>query len=253
MAVPRRVPTTTMQNAAIILAAGKGTRMSSDLPKVLHDVGGKPMVGHVIDALRPLTAGRIYLIVGYRAELVEEVCKDEGVHFVLQREQLGTGHAVMQAEQALGEFDGTVLVLNGDVPCIRTATIEAFVRYHQAEGAAATVMTARLEDASGYGRIIREPDGSLARIVEHKDASGGERAINEINSGLFCFDRRRLFEALEATSRDNTQGEYYLTDVIEVLKARGEPVRACCVDDAREVTGVNTDAELDAIRGSFEG
>lgn len=237
-----------MSMAAIILAAGKGTRMTSDRPKVLHMVQGRPMLAHVIDAVREACDGRIYVVVGYRAEEVEEACHSDGVHFVLQEEQLGTGHAVMQCEKPLSGFSGTVVVLNGDVPCLRPQTIRQFSDYHHDEGAAATVLSARLEDPFGYGRIVRDDNGALAAIVEQKDADETIRRINEINSGLFCFDKEKLFTALAAIGRNNAQNEYYLTDVIAVLKNGGEAVRAYCVDDPSEVAGVNTDAELEAIR-----
>lgn len=243
----------TTQRAAVILAAGKGTRMpASDIPKVMHAVGGRPMVAHVIDAIRPVCGDRIYVVVGYKAEQVIGAFRGSGVTFVRQHEQLGTGHAVVQCERELGGFSGTVIVLNGDVPCLRSRTIEGFARYHDSERAAATVLTAVLADPKGYGRIVRGPDDSLERIVEEKDASENERAIAEINSGLFCFDKDKLFDALAATDRNNAQREYYLTDVVAVLRARGERVRAWRVADAWEVAGVNTERELAAVRERFE-
>jgi bifunctional UDP-N-acetylglucosamine pyrophosphorylase/glucosamine-1-phosphate N-acetyltransferase len=237
-----------MSMAAIILAAGKGTRMTSDLPKVLHTVQGRPMLSHVIDSVRAACDGGIYVVVGYKAAEVEEACGGEGVHFVLQEEQL-----VMQCQRALAGFSGTVVVLNGDVPCLRPQTIRQFSDYHHNEGAAATVLSARLKDPFGYGRIVRDGDGALVAIVEQKDADETTRRINEINSGLFCFDKGKLFSALGAVGRNNAQNEYYLTDVIAVLKNDGEVVRAFCVEDSSEVAGVNTDAELEAIRRRMEG
>ena len=242
-----------MQRAAVILAAGKGTRMpASDIPKVMHGVKGKPMVAHVVEAVRPVCADGICVVVGYKAEQVVDAVKDAGVSFVYQTEQLGTGHAVIQCEAALKEFSGTVIVLNGDVPCLRTKTIEEFARYHDREGSAATVLTAAVDDPRGYGRIVRAQDGSLVGIVEEKDASESERRIREINSGLFCFEKDKLFEALSETNRENVQREYYLTDVIAVLKRRGERVCAYRVGDPREVSGVNTEEELLAVRAYFE-
>lgn len=225
---------------------------AADIPKVMHEVAGKPMVAHVVDAVRQAGAGRIYLVVGYKAEEVVAALEGSGVEFVYQREQLGTGHAVLQCAKALENFSGTVIVLNGDVPCLRSQTIGDFVAYHDAERAAATVLTAVLPEPKGYGRIVRDPDGSLAAIVEEKDASSEVRAIREINSGLFCFDKSKLFGALAATDRNNVQGEYYLTDVIGVLKRRGERVRAHRAADPFEVAGVNTAAELEAVREYFE-
>lgn len=242
-----------MSVAAIVLAAGKGTRMTADLPKVLHEVGGRPMVSFVIDAIRPLAGDRVYVVVGYKADEVKRACSDARVHFVMQEEQLGTGHAVMQCEQPLAGFDGTVIVLNGDVPCLTENTIRKFVEFHDGEQAAATVLTAVLDDATGYGRIIKDGDGALQGIVEDKDADGKTQKIREINSGLFCFERKKLFDALKSLDRDNAQGEYYLTDVISALRRNGDRVFAYRVDDAREVAGVNTDGELDAVREYMQG
>jgi bifunctional UDP-N-acetylglucosamine pyrophosphorylase/glucosamine-1-phosphate N-acetyltransferase len=243
-----------LKRAAVILAAGKGTRMpASDFPKVMHRVKGKPMVAHVVEAIRPVCGERIFLVVGYRAETVVSTFRDAGVRFVYQNEQLGTGHAVIQCREALEGYSGTVIVLNGDVPCLRTATIEEFARYHDEAGAAGTVLTAVVADPKGYGRIVRARDGSLLAIVEEKDAGEEERRIREINSGLFCFDKDKLFEALAATGRNNAQNEYYLTDVIGVLKRRGEIVCAFQAEDPWEVSGVNTEMELEAVRTYLEG
>jgi bifunctional UDP-N-acetylglucosamine pyrophosphorylase / glucosamine-1-phosphate N-acetyltransferase len=226
---------------------------TSEIPKVMHEVGGKPMILHVVEAMRRVCGDRIYVVVGYKSEQVVGALKDSSVRFVHQREQLGTGHAVVQCEDALEDFSGTVIVLNGDVPCLRAETIENFARFHDSERAAATVLTALLDVPKGYGRIVRAEDGSLLAIVEEKDATPEERAIREINSGLFCFEKEKLFDALSATDRDNAQKEYYLTDVIRVLKRRGEPVRAYRVSDPWEVSGVNTADELEAVRAYFEG
>jgi len=238
---------------AVILAAGKGKRMQSDLPKVLHEVGGRPMVSRVIDTVRTLSPDRIVLVVGYQADLVKETIRDDDVSFALQSEQLGTGHAVMQAQDDLAGASGTVVVLNGDVPGLRPETLRNLVDFHESEGATATVLTARLDDPSGYGRIVRGADGRFERIVEHRDASPEELSIDEINSGMFCFDKDALFEALTSTDRDNAQNEYYLTDVIEVLSSNGASVRAYCVDDSSEVAGVNDAAELESIRKNLDG
>jgi UDP-N-acetylglucosamine diphosphorylase/glucosamine-1-phosphate N-acetyltransferase len=234
--------------AAVILAAGMGKRMKSDLPKVLHAVGGRPMLLHVIDAVKAIGASPIVVITGYQAERVEAACAGTGVAFARQPEQLGTGHAVMQAEPALSGYDGTAVVLNGDVPGLRTETIRDFIAYHEREHALATVLTARLDDPAGYGRIVRDAHGNLLRIVEQKDASESERAIQEINSGLFCFEIPELFSALKRVDRKNAQNEYYITDVIGLFAAEGKRVAAWCIEDAREVAGVNNPDELDAVR-----
>jgi UDP-N-acetylglucosamine diphosphorylase/glucosamine-1-phosphate N-acetyltransferase len=232
----------------VILAAGQGKRMQSDLPKVLHAVGGRPMVRHVIDAVKTMRAHPIIVVTGYQAALVEDACRDADVEFVRQTEQLGTGHAVMQAEPQLAAFTGTVLVLNGDVPGLRPPTIRRFVEYHVSERAAATVLTAALDDPSGYGRIVRDGQDRLLRIVEDRDATPAERTIREINSGLFCFAAPELFPALRRVTRRNAQNEYYLTDVIGLLASEGKQVAAWRIDDAREVAGVNNPDELDAVR-----
>ena len=234
--------------AAVILAAGQGKRMQSDLPKVLHTVGDRPMVLHVIDAVKALGASPVIVVTGYEAERVEAACAGAGVAFARQHQQLGTGHAVMQTQPHLASFAGTVLVLNGDVPGLRRDTMRRFVEYHRSHGGAATVLTARLDDPTGYGRIVRDDAGNLARIVEHRDATPAERAIHEVNSGLFCFDAQALFGALARVTRRNAQNEYYLTDVIGVLAAEGKGVAAYPIDDAREIAGVNNPDELDAIR-----
>jgi bifunctional UDP-N-acetylglucosamine pyrophosphorylase/glucosamine-1-phosphate N-acetyltransferase len=242
-----------MKTSAIILAAGQGTRMKSDLPKVLHTIMDRPMVLYVIDSVKKLSPDHTIVVVGYQADRVREACRGAGVEFVLQEEQLGTGHAVMQCEKSLGNFDGTIMVINGDVPCLTADTLGAFLRYHTGEGAAGTVLTARLADPAGYGRIVRGDDGSLLKIVEHKDATESERDIREINSGLFCFDKKALFSALNDTDRDNAQKEYYLTDAIEKMRGHGMKVAAYCVEDEREVSGVNTVEELDGVRRFLEG
>lgn len=234
--------------AAVILAAGKGTRMSSDLPKVLHTINGRPLIAHIIDTVKSVPADRICVVVGYRADLVRQSCADEPVEFVMQEPQLGTGHAVLQCKPVLWDFDGTVLVLNGDVPCLRVGTIRAFIQKHKEEAASAAVLTAKMEDPTGYGRIIRDEEGSLFKIVEEKDACDRERRIDEVNTGLFCFDKKALFSALADIDQDNAQNEYYLTDVIAVMKGNGLVVKAHLIDDHMEVAGINTDSELETVR-----
>ena len=242
-----------MPVAAVILAAGQGTRMKSDLPKVLHEILGRPMVSYVVDSVKTLEPERVVVVIGYKAGMVREALAGEDVEFVLQEQQLGTGHAVAQCGAVLSGFDGTVLVLNGDVPCLQPDTLRRFVDDHVSDGASATVLTAELEDATGYGRIVRAGDGSLLKIVEHKDATGEELAIKEINSGMFCFDKNLLFGVLGGTNRENAQNEYYLTDVIELMQKEGRRVRAYCVDDSGEVAGVNNVSELEQVREYLEG
>jgi bifunctional UDP-N-acetylglucosamine pyrophosphorylase/glucosamine-1-phosphate N-acetyltransferase len=232
-----------MKKMAIVLAAGQGKRMKSKLYKVLHPVCGKPMVGHVIDTVNAASCERIVVIVGHGAEAVEETL-GEAAEYALQAEQLGTGHAVLQAKPLIGAEEGITLVICGDTPLVTADTVEAMMEQHLREGAAATVMTARMDDPTGYGRVVRGPDGMVLRIVEHKDCTPEEAAINEINAGTYCFDNRLLFQALDQVNNDNAQGEYYLPDVIGILQRQGARVSASLLEDPAEAIGVNDRAAL---------
>ncbi|MCM3667107.1 bifunctional UDP-N-acetylglucosamine diphosphorylase/glucosamine-1-phosphate N-acetyltransferase GlmU [Mesobacillus subterraneus] len=223
---------------AIILAAGQGTRMKSKLYKVLHPVCGKPMVQHVIDQVKSLNIKEIVTIVGHGAEKVKEQLGTDS-QYALQAEQLGTAHAVLQSEGMLAEKEGVTIVVCGDTPLIKAETMEALFKHHEETNAKATILTARAEDPTGYGRIVRNADGFVEKIVEHKDATEQERSINEINTGTYCFDNKLLFEAIHNVSNDNVQGEYYLPDVIEILKNQGEIVSAYVTDSFAETLGVN--------------
>ncbi|PLR78939.1 bifunctional UDP-N-acetylglucosamine diphosphorylase/glucosamine-1-phosphate N-acetyltransferase GlmU [Bacillus sp. V3-13] len=223
---------------AVILAAGQGTRMKSKLYKVLHPVCGKPMVEHVVDQVSKLNIKEIVTIIGHGAEEVKSQLGDKS-SYALQAEQLGTAHAVMQAKEILSGKEGVTVVVCGDTPLIRAETIEALFAHHEETGAKATVLTAWASDPAGYGRIIRNAEGFVEKIVEHKDASAEERNIQEINTGTYCFDNKHLFEALQNVSNDNVQGEYYLPDVIEILKKQGETVSAYQTADFGETLGVN--------------
>lgn len=223
---------------AVILAAGQGTRMKSKLYKVLHSVCGKPMVEHVVDNIYSLDVNRIVTIVGHGAEKVKEQLGEKS-EYVLQSEQLGTAHAVMQAEPILGSLEGTTLVICGDTPLIRPETMKALLEHHNEQHAKATILTAIADDPTGYGRILRNEEGQVAQIVEHKDATEDQRRVTEINTGTYCFDNKALFEALKHVNNDNAQGEYYLPDVIEILKQKGETVAAFVCDDFDETLGVN--------------
>jgi bifunctional UDP-N-acetylglucosamine pyrophosphorylase / glucosamine-1-phosphate N-acetyltransferase len=223
---------------AIVLAAGQGTRMKSDLYKVLHPVCGKPMVAHVIDNIKKLEAKRIVTIVGHGAEQVEQTLGAKS-EYVLQEEQLGTAHAVGQAESALGNLEGTTIVVCGDTPLIRSETMEALIAHHNESGAKATILTAHADDPTGYGRIVRGEDGQVLRNVEHKDATDDELVVTEINTGTYCFDNKSLFETLKKVTNDNAQGEYYLPDVIGILQAEGARVSAHVTNDFSETLGVN--------------
>ncbi|RLL41685.1 bifunctional UDP-N-acetylglucosamine diphosphorylase/glucosamine-1-phosphate N-acetyltransferase GlmU [Oceanobacillus piezotolerans] len=233
---------------AVILAAGQGTRMKSKLYKVLHPVMGTPMVQHVINELKPLQLEELVTIVGFGAEKVKETLGNQS-KFVIQEEQLGTGHAVIQAENLLKDKKGTTIVVCGDTPLISKETYEALFEHHEKEGASATVLTAKADDPSGYGRVIRNNDGQVERIVEHKDANDEELKVAEINTGTYCFDNQSLFQALKEVSNDNAQGEYYLPDVIEILKNKQEKVSAFMTPDFEETLGVNDRVALAKAEG----
>jgi bifunctional UDP-N-acetylglucosamine pyrophosphorylase / glucosamine-1-phosphate N-acetyltransferase len=232
----------------LILAAGLGTRMKSRRAKVLHKLGGRPIIAHVCRTAALLEPRRTYVIVGHQADDVRAAVKKElgsdQVVFVNQSEQRGTGDAVMAARSSLGEANSTVLILSGDVPLVHAETLRALVEQHHADRAACTMLTVRLENPTGYGRVVRDEAGSFLKIVEQKDATEDERQIREINAGIYCFDSEKLFQALERVRPTNSQGEYYLTDVPGILRFDGEQVTLCRHHDAREVSGVNTLAEL---------
>lgn len=233
-----------MQNLfAVILAAGKGTRMKSKTHKVLHPVCGKPMVQHVIDQLHAIGTSKTIMVVGYLGETVKAKLSSE-VLFAQQEQQLGTAHAVMQAKPLLQDLQGTTIVLNGDHPLFTRETLQKLVETHQESGAAATVLTAHMQDATGYGRVVRYEDGSVERIVEHKDATDDELLIQEINTGTFCFDNQKLFAALEKVNNDNAQGEYYLPDALTILREGGERISAQVIQDVNEAMGVNDRLQL---------
>lgn len=231
-----------MYKCALILAAGQGKRIKSDLPKVLHKVCGKEMVNHVIDTLRKGNVEDINVIVGKGAELVKENTKSRNVSYSLQEAQLGTGHAVKCAMDFLKDKKGTVAVFNGDAPLIEEGTIEELFKVHKESGNSATILTSILDDASGYGRIIRSGDEVL-KIVEHKDCNEEELKVKEINSGMYCFEIESLVECLGNLSNNNSQGEYYLTDVIGMLKEKDEKVGALVIN-YEETLGVNSRVQL---------
>lgn len=232
--------------AAIILAAGKGTRMNSDLPKVVHPVAGRPMVCWVVDACRQAGIGRIVVVVGYQASKVTEALQDhDNIEFVTQAEQLGTGHAARMAQPVLDQDSvREVVVLAGDGPLIRAGTLRTLIETHRREGAAATLATSRIPNPSGYGRVLRAPDGGFEAIVEEKDADATQLAINEINPSYYCFGRAELFRGLERLGNDNRQGEYYLTDVPAMLKRDGKVVRVVDAVPPEDVLSINTPEHL---------
>lgn len=227
---------------AIILAAGKGTRMKSDLPKVVHKVLGKTLVEYVIDATKQAGANEVCLVIGYQADVVKNSIP-AGPEFAIQEEQLGTGHAVKCAKNFIGD-DGETLVLCGDTPLIKGDTLKALVDYHRNNQNAITVLSASIEDPTGYGRIIRDKEGVFVKSVEHKDATEEERLSKEINSGMYIFNSKELSEALDKLTTNNAQGEYYLPDTLTIVKEKGLKVDAFVIDDASEIAGVNTQEQL---------
>lgn len=227
-----------MTTYAIILAAGKGTRMKSDLPKVLHPVAGLSMLEHVRRAVERIAPQEVVTVVGHKAELVQQQLEGRS-SFVLQEEQLGTGHAVRMAESLLADKDGMTLVIAGDTPLITGESLEALVAYHESQKNGATILTAQAPNPFGYGRIIRDDQGSVTAIVEQKDATPQEAAIREINTGTYLFDNKSLFKALSEITTDNAQGEYYLTDVINIFQRAGLAIGAYSLSDFDESLGVN--------------
>lgn len=229
--------------AAVVLAAGLGTRMKSRFPKVMHEVCGRPMIMYVLDAVEAAGAAPVLVVVGYRADLVEKAVGERG-ECVVQAEQLGTGHAVMQVEDALGDYDGIVAVIAGDAVFLSGEDLMALVHGHQEGKASATVLSAILDDPSGYGRIVRGARDEVMGIVEERDASPEEAAISEVNSSIYCFDRQDLFDTLRDIVPNNAQREYYLTDVIGLMTKRGLPVRVVRAKDPLLAQGINTRAQL---------
>lgn len=229
--------------AAVILAAGQGTRMKSMRPKILHPVAGQPMLGHVIRTAQAIGAEPVVPVIGHGAEQVRAMFEGEAVRFALQPEQLGTGHALLCAEPVLQEFSGDILLLCGDVPLLEESTLLRLIGHHRSHDAAVTVLTAVMDKPAGYGRIIRGTTG-VQRIVEEKDATQAEKAVNEINTGIYLFDAPQVFALLRGLGNRNAQGEYYLTDVVAAACAAGRPVEALSVDDAREAMGINDRRQL---------
>lgn len=227
------------RSSAVILAAGEGTRMKSNHPKVAHEICGKPIVQHVIESVEGAGIDDIVVVVGHKSEEVQS-CIESEVKFALQEKQLGTGHAVMCAVDYIKDNDGITLVLTGDTPLITDATITSLISYHNNHGFSGTILTSKLDNPSGYGRIVRDGEDNVLKIVEQKDASEDERLINEINSGIYCFDTQRLMEALKSIGTNNAQGEYYLTDVIEIMRSRGLLVGAYVAPDSSEIMGINS-------------
>lgn len=231
--------------STVILAAGKGTRMNTDQAKVLHRLCGEPLLAYSLRMARAVGSDRIVVIVGYQAEQVCEAFRIPGIIFVEQRPQLGTGHAVLQAREQFSDYSGTILILCGDVPCLKLSTIESLIGHHHRHQAAVTVMTTMLNNPGSYGRVITGPGGDVLRIVEARDATDREKQVREINTGIYCAESRFLFTAVAQISNDNSQGEYYLTDIVEIACNAGHRVRSFVASDSFEVMGVNTPGDLE--------
>lgn len=240
------------KRAAVVLAAGKGKRMKSDLPKVLHPIHGRPMITILLDTLVRMKFDRIVVVIGHKGEMVQTALASYPVSFVWQREQLGTGHAVMMAREELADFDGTTLVVAGDVPFLSESSINTLMNTHTEARSSATCLSAIFEDPTGYGRIVRDgKTDRLKQIVEHKDASEEIMRIREVNTGTFCFDNKLLLNSLSDVGRDNAQGEYYLTDVIKIMYDKGLVVSVAVASNPEEVRGINSSDQLEHLERVF--
>ena len=231
--------------STIILAAGQGKRMKSDLAKVLHPLCGLPMLTYPVAAAREAGSEKIVVVIGHQAGQIREAFQGQGLIFVEQREQLGTGHAVLQAEEAFRDDDGTVVILCGDVPLIRPETVVSLYDRHRSEGATVTVLTTIPEDPAGYGRVVKSGGGRVEKIVEEKDAAPEEKKIREINTGIYCVESRFLFPAVAGLGNRNAQREYYLTDIVEIACNDGLQASSSLASDPMEVMGINTPEELE--------
>ncbi len=236
----------------IILAAGKGTRMKSNRAKVLFELGEKPLIQHVIETAKKVQSDRIVAVVGYRKDDVTAALEEyEGLRFVEQKEQNGTGHAVMMAKDEFTDVEGDVFILCGDVPLLKPETLASLLKQHREAGAACTVVTAILDDPARYGRIVRDENGSVMGIVEYKDATDAQREIAEINTGIYCFDIQRMFDSLSKVGNSNQQNEYYLTDTLEILRGEGHLVDSMILEDMMECAGVNSQKQLAELEDHY--
>jgi UDP-N-acetylglucosamine diphosphorylase/glucosamine-1-phosphate N-acetyltransferase len=230
----------------LILAAGKGTRMKSARAKVLHHVAGRPMIEHVVATASALAPRSITTVVGHQADEVMRTLEALRLTFVVQQPQLGTGHALLSAEAALAHASGTLVLLSGDVPLLSGETLKTLVNRHVSTAAAATVVTAIVDDPAGYGRIIRSGE-QIARIVEEKDATSAQLEVREINSGIYAFRLEGLFDAVRSVAAENAQREYYLPDLVDIFRRQGARVETITVPDPDEIRGINSRADLAAV------
>ncbi len=238
--------------ATIILAAGKGTRMNSKMPKVLHEVGGKPMLIHVIEKSKIIGSKKIISVLGYKHEMVKNTISKQNIDFTLQLEQLGTAHAVMQCTESLKDFHGNVLILYGDVPMITVNTLSNLISFHEQENSSCTILTTDLPNPTGYGRIIRSDNNSLLKIIEEKDATDEERKVKEVNSGFYVFQSNVLFRLLPKVGNNNKQNEYYLPDVINLIIAENGKVAIDKISNYVEIQGVNNLEQLHDVNELYE-
>ena len=230
--------------AVIVLAAGQGKRMKSPLAKVLQPLAGKPLLQFVLEALDPVRPDRVVVVVGFQADRVRQACAGRTVEFALQEQQLGTGHAVQQAEAALADYSGDVLVLCGDMPFVKSETMIQLIEKHRESGAACTLLTLKTRKKNDYGRVLRDASGEVARIVEKADAGAQENSVDEFNSGVYCFNKGLLFKALSDLGCSNAQNEFYLTDTIANFAAQRLPLASVVTEDADEIFGVNSPEDL---------
>jgi len=235
----------------LIMAAGLGKRMKSDLPKVLHKMAGRPMVHYVIELAKSVGSDRVILIIGHKRELVIKETRDADVEWVVQEQQLGTGDAVQVCYDLLRDYTGDVLVLSGDVPLLRAESVKEALDVHLSTNSSATVFTFEPEEAAGYGRIVRGAEDELVRIVEQKDATESELNIREVNGGIYFFNSVDMYDALKEVNNDNASGEYYITDTIEILRGKGKRLSAYLVNDPNEMAGVNSKEQLAELEAVF--
>ena len=238
--------------SVIIMAAGKGTRMESSIPKVLHKLSGDTLLNHVIKTASKLSPDNIVVIIGYKLELVKESVSSNEILYSIQKNQYGTGHAVMQAKNHLKEFKGNTLVLSGDVPLIKASTLSSLISKHESGGFDASMLTSDMENPEGYGRVVRDVDGNLKKVQEHKDCNTKELEINEINSGIYIFNNQKLFELLPKLDNNNQQAEYYLPDVLSMIVIDNGKIGLEKTKNNDEIQGVNTLEQLSYLENIYE-